>query len=649
VATYNYLRPIWHNGAAAVSDAPEPIRSAIEQMLAARRRGQETDELLRIEHDEAHGITIAWIQCMVSLRHGIDVASSYRTGKFLHALAMDDCDGEGLSVELARTLFETVHGPEISVGVASHEAVFEQLTHPDDADIARQLFVTGESRPKWQRPTLSPASPATSSATPAKAPTTTEPTEAKAEPTTAAPRIEESTAHVAESPDTVAPPTSVSPAADGAEVAAEPEPQCDDAPAPEHATQQDCESRAEPESAANSAEVAAEAAELEPPTCLSPTPDVESAPEEAVAMQAEVAPSLSTLLSHRSPNPVDVERLRSAPAQREAHAGETDAYPTVTEAAASPDRESTADAQSGECAKHVATAESSIARDTDDSSEAEHAESTKTTAEKDANVRESSSLEESQEPTAEPLAARAGSQPTVERATQPGPDATAARGGEVVIPTWAIGRRNESLDAMLPAAPSPRTATPAPRAPRHWPLAAGLVGLGLGLGLLATQIDWHRSSPPAVSSAPPIKAYEQKIAAFEERLAGLQAELDQRATNAGHPEVEATPPHSSADHSALAAALASASPLGASPAVSELLAVARPIAASTREHGSRVELALANSTQDQFFDSRLASNGPTRSPSSAGSESLDRPDGIVADRQKRSSQAQRLARTAPEH
>jgi len=501
VATYNYMRPVWNNGAFAVSDAPETVRAAIERVVGqkGRRRDGEDDDLIQIENDAEHSLTVAWIHCSVTLRHGLDVASSYRTGKFLHALAMDDLGKDHLTLELARALFESVHGPDIEAGIASHEAIFEQLTHPDDADIARQLFVSGQPRPKWQRPTLSPPSPPPAPPDDARhAEASDDAIAATSEPTPRSLLHLEARAPASFSlTDPQSPETEEAASVEPAPISQELEPRapecasipaCPPAPpeperAEEHAAPFDAPTDASSESTAPS-DPEPHPPELEP-AVHAESPGSTDAPD--------IGPSLSTLLTHRSPNPVALEQGWSEGDEAEGIC--SDEPDAVDEHASS----------------ELAVEEEAFP---DEHPDEESCEADASDSPPNAPIDDSPDLET-------PASTEAAADPAQ---TQRPLDAPA---------THPAFLRQDSLDAMLPPiSPSripPQVVPHSSSSAWRWLLAAGLLAVGAGLGLLASRIE--PPGPAPVSSPPPVvdaAAYEQRIATFEQRLEAMRAELEGR-------------------------------------------------------------------------------------------------------------------------
>ena len=141
---YNYIKPVWRNGAIAVTDAPHWAEVVIEEKIArgSRRTGRDT-RLVRFEHEPTLHMSFAWLHMPVKLLQPCD-HSTYRTGRYLHAFAMDDLHGIRLTPDLASKLLELVYGGDILRGVAAQQQFFEQLEHPADDDVARQLFVGAE-------------------------------------------------------------------------------------------------------------------------------------------------------------------------------------------------------------------------------------------------------------------------------------------------------------------------------------------------------------------------------------------------------------------------------------------------------------------------------------------------------------------------
>jgi hypothetical protein len=148
----------------------------------------------------------------------------------------------------------------------------------------------------------------------------------------------------------------------------------------------------------------------------------------------------------------------------------------------------------------------------------------------------------------------------------------------------------------------------------RWLLAAGLLAVGAGLGLLASRIE--PPGPAPVSSPPPVvdaAAYEQRIATFEQRLEAMRAELEGRES--AHKSIDDAAP-STVDRRS--SAPAGQTPLGSSspetdsqtaavqtsdrPASTRAPSTAKPNGSKSEAHTSaqRAELPLARARTQPY-------------------------------------------------
>jgi hypothetical protein len=139
---YNYVRPLFSNGAHVVHDAPQPFEEAL---LTYFRRGpmkRFMSDHVQLAWLPGTDLTVAWIMVEVQLQTG-DSGLTYRRARYLHAIASE---GRELTRSMAQKLFIEVYGEDLAHGIAVGQAVLQRLTHPQEADEARDLFA-GRLRP----------------------------------------------------------------------------------------------------------------------------------------------------------------------------------------------------------------------------------------------------------------------------------------------------------------------------------------------------------------------------------------------------------------------------------------------------------------------------------------------------------------------
>ena len=144
---YNYLKPVWRNGAAVVSDLPPAVVPRVERLLDRNRRARAGE--VRVERLAGLGLTVAWLRQPVSLTTG----TGYRIARYVHAIVQeDDRDAPTLTLERAEALFEARYGPTLAPGIEAQQEVLAGRLHPEDAGVAAELFI-GRAAPV-QRPPL---------------------------------------------------------------------------------------------------------------------------------------------------------------------------------------------------------------------------------------------------------------------------------------------------------------------------------------------------------------------------------------------------------------------------------------------------------------------------------------------------------------
>jgi hypothetical protein len=163
---YNYVRPLWSNGAHVVQDAPEPFDEALRCYFGKGPMSRFIHDDIQVARLPRNGLSVAWIMLEVELASD-DASLSYRRARYLHVLASEERE---LDVASARRLFVEVYGPDLAHGIAAGQTVLQRLSYPEDAAEARDLFAgrpratapTCESRSEIERP--APAEAVSSSA-----------------------------------------------------------------------------------------------------------------------------------------------------------------------------------------------------------------------------------------------------------------------------------------------------------------------------------------------------------------------------------------------------------------------------------------------------------------------------------------------------
>jgi len=153
---YNYVRPLWRNGAHIVHDVPERALTALKSHFAPGSIARIASDDVQIAHLDEEGLTVAWILFEVELPTR-ETGFSYRRARYLHVVVSPDPGWRDLDVHTARTLFSGVYGEDLKFGAAAGQVVLQKLTYPQDKEEALDLFV---GRPRSAATASGPATPA---------------------------------------------------------------------------------------------------------------------------------------------------------------------------------------------------------------------------------------------------------------------------------------------------------------------------------------------------------------------------------------------------------------------------------------------------------------------------------------------------------